>query len=113
MRFIELGNYTKQVCALMSDSSYKALQNHLVLNPKSGKFYPGSKYLRKIRWGDEKQGKRGGTRHIYYFYDSCNTFFMLYAYGKNDKEDITKKELKIIDKMVEQLTKEYGGSTDV
>jgi hypothetical protein len=81
----------------------------LVANPKAGRFYPGSKYLRKIRWKSEEHGKRGGTRHIYYFYDAQGIFFMLFVYGKNEQDDLTSKELKQIDTMVEQLIKEYGG----
>ena len=109
MRFIELGNYTKQVTDLMDDSSYKSLQTHLMDNPKSGNFLTGSKYLRKIRWSGKSKGRRGGSRHIYYFCDFLNTFFMLYAYGKNDKEDLMKRETKILDSMVEQLIEEYRG----
>jgi mRNA-degrading endonuclease RelE of RelBE toxin-antitoxin system len=107
MRFIEFGNYTKQVSELLDPDSYKELQAHLMVNPKSGRFIPGSKYLRKIRWSSKGKGKRGGTRHIYYHHSYVGTFFMLYAYGKSDAENISKSEAKILDQMVETVIKEY------
>jgi len=107
MKFIELGNYTKQLNELMDDASYKKLQSHLIENPKSGKFILGSKYLRKIRWQSKGKGKRGGSRHIYYFYDKEPVFFMLFTYGKDELEDLTKREARSLDSLVEQLIKEY------
>ncbi len=78
----------------MDDDSYQAFQSHLLNHPKAGKFLSGSKCLRKIRWKSQDGGKRGGTRHIYYFLDDSGTFFMLYAYGRNEQEDISSKEAK-------------------
>lgn len=110
MKFIELGNYTKQLTELMDDASYKKFQAYLIEEPKVGKFLLGSKYLRKVRWQSKGKGKRGGSRHIYYFYDKEDTFFMLFAYGKDELEDLTKKEAKSLDGLVEKLIKEYSRS---
>jgi len=50
MVFIETPIFTADVCALLSDEEYAALQQHLVAQPNAGPVIAGTGGLRKIRW---------------------------------------------------------------
>ncbi len=59
--------FTGLVRKSLDDDEYRALQLTLLLRPEQGPLIPGSGGLRKIRWGKEGRGKRGGLRVIYYW----------------------------------------------
>jgi len=52
----------------------------------------GTGGLRKLRWGLEGRGKRGGARVIYFFHDTRMPLFALTAYAKNDRADLTQQD---------------------
>jgi hypothetical protein len=54
----------------------------LLLRPEQGVVIPGSGGLRKIRWGREGQGKRGGLRVIYFWHRASERCFMLFLLPK-------------------------------
>ena len=49
MIFIETPIFTADVCVLLSDEEYAALQQHLVAMPDAGDVVAGTGGLRKIR----------------------------------------------------------------
>ena len=102
MVIIETSVFTKRIKELIPDELYRGLQNTLVAYPESGKIIQGSGGLRKIRWGIDGKGKHGGTRNIYYYAKSKNQIFMLMVYAKNERSDLTKEQLAILKKVVEQ-----------
>ena len=102
MVIIETSIFTKRIKELMTDEVYRELQNTLVAYPESGKLIQGSGGLRKVRWGTASKGKRGGVRAIYYFANSKNQIFMLMVYAKNERSDLTKEQLSLLKKVVEQ-----------
>jgi hypothetical protein len=97
MEFIETSIFTKQVPKLLPDSSYRILQSTLMLNPGAGAMIKGIGGIRKIRWNLPGAGKRGALRVIYYF-DHPETIFMLFMYKKNEQEDLTPEQVKILKK---------------
>jgi hypothetical protein len=55
---------------------------------------PGSGGVRKMRWGAQGRGKRGGLRVIYYFRSARGQIWMLTLYAKNVRESIPAHVLK-------------------
>ena len=106
MVILETTVFTKIVQALMPDDEYRLLQNHLIEFPESGDLIKGSGGLRKIRWKLEGRGKRGGVRVIYYWAVTDDQIFMLFAYAKNEQEDLTKDQLSVLKKLVESEFKQ-------
>jgi len=64
MEFIETSVFTRLIDALLEAEQYRALQDALILRPEAGDLIQGTEGLRKIRWGTEGRGKRGGLRVI-------------------------------------------------
>jgi len=94
--------FTRRVLKLISDEDYRELQNALVADPEIGKVIRQSGGLRKMRWSRPGGGKRGGVRAIYYWARSRETLLMLLIYGKNEQDDLTADQLRILKSLVEK-----------
>jgi len=99
MVFIETPIFTADVCALLSDEEYAALQQHLIAMPKAGAVIAATGGLRKIRWTIAGRGKRGGTRVIYYHVVAQSQIRMILIYRKGIKDDLTPKEKTVLRKI--------------
>ncbi len=102
MRFVETPVFTKEVCHLLADDEYRALQLALLFRPEQGAVIPGSGGLRKLRWGVGGRGKRGGLRLIYYWATGEEIFYMLFVYPKNVQEDLTPTQLRVLSRLVRE-----------
>ena len=102
MLIIETTIFTRLITRLMDDDQYRELQEVLIGSPETGDVIPGSGGLRKIRWRVAGRGKRGGVRVIYYRVNTADRIYMLYAYAKNEAEDLTRDQLKALRKIVER-----------
>jgi len=105
MRFLETPIFTELIDELLDDEGYFALQSTLIFRPEAGVVIPKSGGLRKIRWGLPGKGKRGGCRIIYYWEGASETFYMLYAYRKNEEKDLTPHQLRFLGQLVRE---EFG-----
>lgn len=105
MKFIETPIFTELVTESLSDAKYSELQHMLILRPDAGRLIRGSRGLRKLRWRTEHGGKRGGLRIIYYWYASDETVYMLFMYRKNEQEDLTPRQIKVLSELVEEYLK--------
>ena len=101
MIIVETPAFTKQVLAAIPDHEYRALQLALVMNPERGAVIPASGGLRKVRWGAEGRGKRGGIRAIYYYAPQRQVIVMLFLYPKNEQDDLTPEQLRKVRAVVE------------
>jgi hypothetical protein len=101
--FFETPVFTRRVTTLLSDDEYAELQRVLVDNPNAGDVIPGSGGLRKMRWAVQGRGKRGGARVIYYHLISRDQFYMLLIYGKNEQDDLSAEQLRMLKKAVEAI----------
>lgn len=94
--------FTRQVKQLLDAESYRLLQLKLVADPEAGALVPGTGGLRKIRWQGSGRGKRGGIRAIYYWAGQVDVILMLLAYPKNEQEDLTREQKKILAALVRE-----------
>ncbi len=99
---IETSIFTRQVQALLTDEEYRRLQMTLILHPDLGAVIPGSGGLRKVRWSLQGRGKRGGVRIIYYWAVSKDQILMLLMYAKNEQDNLTSEQLKVLRRIVEE-----------
>ena len=104
MKIIETPIFTKEIDAVLSREEYRALQNELIRNPKSGALIRGTYGLRKMRWRIGASGKRGGLRIIYYYVTADDEIFMLYK--KSRQQYLTQKQIKILGTIVKEYLHE-------
>ncbi|MGQ0603101.1 MAG: type II toxin-antitoxin system RelE/ParE family toxin [Anaerolineales bacterium] len=102
MIVVETSVFTRRVQTLLTDDTYRELQLLLAARPEAGTIIPESGGLRKLRWAARGHGKRGGVRVIYYWATAQNRLLMLLIYAKNERDDLSKAQLKIL----RQLTAE-------
>jgi len=102
MRFIESPVFTASLRRHLEDEAYRALQTALTLRPEQGALISGGAGLRKLRWGAEGRGKRGGIRTIYYWAVLDEVCYMLYVYAKNDQGDLTATQLRALARVVRE-----------
>jgi hypothetical protein len=103
MVFVETSIFTAQIKRIATDDEYGALQSRLVRNPLAGMLVPGGGGIRKIRFAIGGRGKRDGARAIYYFQAAADRIYMLVAYPKSVKADLSNEETAILRELVKVL----------
>ena len=101
MVIVETTLFTRQVQTLLTDEAYGDLQSEIVKRPDAGVLIPGSGGIRKLRWGYQGQGKRGGLRIIYYWAVAQEQVLMLLIYPKNVQDNLSPSQLRALRQIVE------------
>ena len=99
---IETSVFTRRVRALLDDDEYRLLQAALVQNPEAGPVIAASGCLRKIRWRASGRGTSGGVRVVYYWAVAHAQLLLLMIYAKNEQDDLSPDQLKLLKKAVEE-----------
>ena len=107
MAVVETKEFLKQSEPLMSDSERAELVAFVGANPEAGEIIPETGGVRKIRWALEGMGKRGGARVIYYYHNERLPVFLLSAYAKNRKANLSKAERNAMKRLVPTLVAGY------
>lgn len=102
--FIELPIFKSRWEALgLNEEDLLRLQVELLADPKAGDVMQGTGGVRKMRFAFEHRGKSGGVRVIYVDFEVYEKIYLLTAYTKNEKDDLTKKERSEIKQLIEVL----------
>jgi hypothetical protein len=112
MTVVETRRFLDDVERMFSEEERAEFVFHLATHPEQGEVVPGSGGVRKIRWSRAGMGKRGGARVIYYFHNGRMPIFLLAAYAKNEKADLSAEERKTIRQRIPLLVKSYFGGKD-
>ena len=86
-----------------SASDIDKMEAALGADPAAGDVIPGTGGLRKVRFAFGQSGKRGGGRTIYYALTSQGLVYLLAAFAKADKADLTGTEKKLLKAMIKEL----------
>ena len=76
----------------MAEADREALIDYLPRNPTAGDLVKGTGGVRKLRWRLDDRGKRGGARVVYFYHGPDTPLFVLTAYAKADRADLSQKE---------------------
>ena len=92
---IETSTFSAKATKAWTPTVYEDFIVYIANNPFAGEVVPGSGGVRKVRWGKDGAGKRGGVRVIY-FNSAAEETWLLTLYAKNERESIPAHELKKI-----------------
>ena len=99
----ETGMFQRKVTRLLSEHEREDLVTYLSEHPNAGVIMEGTGGIRKLRWARSGGGKSGGIRAIYYFHDESMPLYLLTAFGKNEKANLSKEERNLLAKAVKDL----------
>jgi len=92
----------------LTDDDIFILQDILLENPLIGKVIVGTGGLRKMRFALEGRGKRSGARVLYIDFAVYEKIFLIYAYPKSEKDNISKAERNQFHQLINQIAKNLG-----
>ena len=101
----ETAPFIRKVRALLSDEERTELVAYLSEHPNSGVLIQGAGGIRKLRWAKQGGGKSGGIRVIYYYHSENMPLYLLAAFGKNEKANISAEEKNLLSKAIKELIK--------
>ena len=87
----------------LNDEDLKRLQEELLSDPKVGAVMRGTGGVRKMRFAFEQRGKSGSVRVIYVYFEIYEKIFLITAYPKNEKDNLTDAERNEIKQMIHAL----------
>jgi hypothetical protein len=104
--FVMLPEFEKQWKHLgLTDDDLNRLQSELLVDPQTGDVMQGTGGVRKMRFALENRGKSGSVRIIYVDFVIYEKLYLITAYPKNEKDNLSKAERNAIKQMVEYLEK--------
>ena len=102
--FVELPLFRSKWKALgLSEDDLKRLQEEILLNPKTGVVMKNTGGIRKMRFAFKHRGKSGSVRIIYIDYEVYEKIYLLTAYTKNEKDNLSKAERNELRELVKVL----------
>jgi Uncharacterized protein conserved in bacteria len=102
--FVETMEFQSRWKALgMTEDDLQELQNFLLEHPDAAPVVQGTGGVRKLRWAREGKGKSGGLRTIYIDMRASAHIYLLTAFGKDEKADLSPDEKKVIKAYVKGL----------
>lgn len=107
MTVVETERFLKDAKTLMSEDEHARLVSFVGANPDVGEIIPETGGVRKVRWALAGKGKRGGARVIYYFHSERLPVFLLAAYAKNEKANLSNAERNAMKRLVPILVAGY------
>lgn len=90
----------------LTEDDLADLEYHLCINPESGSIMEGTGGLRKLRWALPNRGKSGSIRVIYVDFVYYEKLYLISAYAKNEKDNLSKEERNEVKKLIKLLEEE-------
>ena len=107
----ELKSFRKAAeSAGMSAEDIESLIDYISSNPDAGDEMAGTGGCRKLRWAvrGNNKGKSGGVRTITLFSGENLPVFLITAFGKGQKVNLSKGERNDLKKLSDKIVQEYS-----
>lgn len=106
---VEMQEFLTAARKLLTDAERTLLVDFLASNPTAGDLIQGTGGVRKLRWALEGRGKRGGARVVYFHHNAGMPLFLLTAYAKNERADLSQADQNDFRQLTKLLVDIYGG----
>ena len=108
---VELPEFIRKSEKLMSVEEHDRLLSFLATHPTAGVLIQGTGSVRKIRWATGNKGKSGSSRVIYFYHDPGMPLFLLTAFSKSERENLSKAERNELAGLTKLLVQHYRRDT--
>jgi hypothetical protein len=105
---VETPEFLTATRKLVDEDERALLVDYLAHNPTTGDLIPGTGGVRKLRWGLQGRGKRGGVRVIYFYHSARLPLFALTAYAKNERADLSQEDKNDFRRLTKLLVESYA-----
>lgn len=89
----------------LTDDNLNELEMFLCENPDAGDVMEGTGGVRKLRWALSGRGKSGGARIIYLDIVFSEHVYLITAFPKNEKSNLSKQERNAMKSIVNAIKK--------
>ena len=93
----------------LSGSEIDRAIDYLARRPDAGDLIPGTGGARKVRFAGRGKGKSGGYRVITFYSGGDLPVFLLTAFGKGERSDLSKSERNALAQLTKVLVDRYRG----
>ena len=104
---VETPGYLKAAEAIFSESERDGIVAMVAADPDCGEVMAGTGGFRKVRVARSGIGKRGGARVIYILRNEDFPIFLITAYAKHDRANLTKHERNELAKRADEIFTRY------
>ncbi len=87
----------------LDDNDLRRLQEELLLNPEKGDVMQGTGGLRKMRFAFEGKSRSSSVRVCYVNFVVYESIYLITAYHKSEKDNLSKAERNNIAKLISVL----------
>jgi len=106
VRIFATRTYERAIRKLLPEADRRAMEAAIVADPGAAPVVRGTGGLRKVRWPGSGRGKRGGIRTIYFRHARSESIYLLTAYAKADRQDLSPADTKLLSRLVAAIKKE-------
>ena len=112
--FVEIPLFSKRWKEIgLTDDDLLDLQVMLLKDPESGPVIEGTGGIRKVRFALGNRGKSAGIRVCYVDLPEYEVTYLITAFEKSEKENLTNGEKNTLKKLVKSLVEEAGRNRGV
>ena len=110
---VELTTFLRSAAKIWSDEERVEFVDYVAGNPEAGDVIPDTGGLRKVRWGRQGGGKRGGVRVVYYYYNMDTPLYLIIVYAKAAREDLSPEEKRTLSALAAELKRAAAARKEV
>ena len=97
--------YERAIRKLLGEEARREMEDAIVAAPDAAPVIRGTGGIRKLRWAGSGRGKRGGIRTIYFYHANPTAIYLLTAYAKADRDDLTPADTRTLSRLVAAIKK--------
>lgn len=95
--------YERKANRLLNKAEMLVAENEIAASPAKWPVVSGTGGIRKARAARGSAGKSGGVRIMYYFWLNEEVIYLLDIYAKNEKENLSDAEKKLLRGIIKEL----------
>jgi mRNA-degrading endonuclease RelE of RelBE toxin-antitoxin system len=103
---VHTARFDAEISALLDADEISELEFAIGCAPEAHPVVKDTGGVRKARWARQGRGKSGGIRVIYFYVDHRGVVYLISAYPKNEKENLSADDKKAMRKLTKVLKDE-------